>query len=58
MIANRQEDVTSAVTAMMERTTDDRLREIMFRIQVGLHRPSADASRLPAYHGISQSAAA
>jgi hypothetical protein len=39
MIVNRREGVTSAVTAVMERTADDRLREIMFRIQVGLYRP-------------------
>jgi catechol 1,2-dioxygenase len=37
MIINRQEQVTSAVTAVMERTTDPRLRQIMVSLVRHLH---------------------
>ncbi len=37
MIINRQEEVTSAVTAVMERTTDPRFREIMVSLVRHLH---------------------
>jgi hypothetical protein len=37
MIINRQEQVTSAITAVMERTTDPRFRQIMVSLVRHLH---------------------